>query len=231
MDGRWKMKKILYHGSEAKIEKPEYGKGARTNDYGRGFYCTETLELAKEWACAKNKDGYANVYELCMDGLRVLNLNEGNYHILNWLAILAEYRTYWQRGSIAEAAKRYIRENFLIDISAYDVIVGYRADDSYFSFAQDFVSGVISLRKLSDAMHLGNLGEQIVLKSQQAFEALNYLGSEPVRAEEYYIKKTTRDREARREYRRTRLSDDEMHDLFIIDIMREGIKNDDIRLR
>ena len=53
---------------------------------------------------------------------------------------------------------------FLLDISEYDVIIGYRADDSYFSFAQDFVAGVISLQKLSEAMQLGKLGEQIVLK-------------------------------------------------------------------
>ena len=40
------MKKVLYHGSEFLIEKPEFGKGARHNDYGRGFYCTENIELA-----------------------------------------------------------------------------------------------------------------------------------------------------------------------------------------
>ena len=138
------MKKILYHGSEFLIEKPEFGKGARHNDYGRGFYCTENIELAREWACAKQKNGYVNIYELDMEGLKVLNLNDSKYHILNWLAILADNRTYWQNGSIAEEAKKYIKEHFLIDITPYDIIVGYRADDSYFSFAQDFVSGVIS---------------------------------------------------------------------------------------
>lgn len=47
------MKLRLYHGSENIIEVPEYGKGMRNNDYGRGFYCTEDIELAREWACAK----------------------------------------------------------------------------------------------------------------------------------------------------------------------------------
>lgn len=56
------MEKILYHGSEHIIEKPEWGKGALTNDYGRGFCCTEHAELAMEWACAKNVNGYANQY-------------------------------------------------------------------------------------------------------------------------------------------------------------------------
>ena len=224
------MKKILYHGSEFLIEKPEFGKGARHNDYGRGFYCTENIELAREWACTKQKNGYVNIYELDMEGLKVLNLNDSKYHILNWLAILADNRTYWQNGSIAEEAKKYIKEHFLIDITPYDIIVGYRADDSYFSFAQDFVSGVISLEKLSEAMRLGKLGEQIVLKSPKAFETIYFQNYENVDAEIYYIKKAEREREARREYRRRKKESADIHELFMLDIMREGMENGDTRL-
>ena len=220
----------LYHGSENIIEKPEYGKGARHNDYGKGFYCTEDIELAKEWACAKQKNGYANIYDLDMTGLKVLHLNAPEYNILNWLAILADNRTYWQNGSIAEQAKNYIKENFLPDISEYDVIVGYRADDSYFSFAQDFVAGVISLQKLSEAMRLGKLGEQIVLKSPQAFEKIQYVKSEPVDMQAYYIKKIERERAARKEYRMSKRQKADLNELFILDIMREGMENDDPRL-
>ena len=231
MQGVKKMNRILYHGSDHIIEKPEYGKGMRNNDYGRGFYCTENLELAKEWACAKQKDGYTNFYELDMEGLKVLNLNESPYHILNWLALLAENRTYWQNGSIAQEAKQYIKEHFLIDISEYDILIGYRADDSYFSFAQDFVSGTISLEKLSHAMRLGKLGEQVVLKSRAAFDKIHYLKSEPVSAGEYYQRKMQREKEARKEYRSTKKSTSYLKEIFIIDIMREGMQNDDLRLR
>lgn len=42
-------KVILYHGSPDVIKKPVFGKGKVYNDYGFGFYCTEHLELAKEW--------------------------------------------------------------------------------------------------------------------------------------------------------------------------------------
>ena len=224
------MSKILYHGSENIIEKPEFGKGARNNDYGKGFYCTENIELAKEWACAKQNNGYANIYEFDMAGLKVLNLNSPEYNILNWLAILADNRTYWQNGSIAEQAKKYIKDNFLPNISGYDVIIGYRADDSYFSFAQDFVAGVISLQKLSEAMRLGKLGEQIVLKSQKAFEQIEFIGYEDVDAGEYFNKKREREREARQEYRRSKTVTANVDDLFILDIMRKEIKNGDARL-
>ena len=224
------MKLRLYHGSENIIEVPEYGKGMRNNDYGRGFYCTEDIELAREWACAKNHDGYVNIYEFDMSGLNVLNLNDPKYNILNWLAILADNRTYWQNGTIAEEAKEYVKKHFLIDISAYDVIRGYRADDSYFSFAQDFVAGTISLEKLSEAMWLGKLGEQIVLKSPKAFETIYFQNYENVDAEIYYIKRAEREREARREYRRRKKESADIHELFMLDIMREGMENGDTRL-
>lgn len=51
---------IIYHGSSEIVKQPVYGKGKPYNDYGIGFYCTEHLELAKEWACTKNIDGFVN---------------------------------------------------------------------------------------------------------------------------------------------------------------------------
>lgn len=216
------MKKILYHGSTDIIEIPKFGKGSTHNDYGRGFYCTEEIELAKEWACAKNMDGYANIYELDMSDLRVLYLNDDNYHILHWLAILAKYRTYWERGSISERAKSYIRENYFIDLSGYDCIVGYRADDSYFSFVQDFVSGAISLRQLSEAMYLGKLREQVALKSKRAFDKLQFIGYEVALQEEYFTKKIVRDKQARDQYRRTKTIAPDIDDVYMLDIMRNG---------
>lgn len=74
--------------------------------------------------------------------------------------------------ALQKRQKSYIKENFLPDISSYDVIIGYRADDSYFAFAQDFVAGVISMQKLAHAMKFGQLGEQIVLKSKKLLNRL-----------------------------------------------------------
>lgn len=44
------MKKMLYHGSSSIIRKPVFGFGKPYDDYGSGFYCTEVLDLAKEWS-------------------------------------------------------------------------------------------------------------------------------------------------------------------------------------
>ena len=222
---------LVYHGSDHIIEKPVYHGSKRTNDYGYGFYTTESIELAKEWACSDQRNGFANIYEFNPEGLSVLHLNSPEYNILNWLAILTKYRSYWQNGSIAEEAKNYLQQHFFVDPAPYDVIVGYRADDSYFTFAQDFVAGAISLKKLSEAMRLGKLGEQIVLKTEKAFEHIRFVGAEPADAETYYEKKALRDREARRAYRSTRQVSNALNELYMIDIMREGIVNGDTRLR
>ena len=222
---------ILYHGSDHIIEVPVFNGSKRTNDYGYGFYTTESEDMAKEWACSDNQDGFANCYEADLDGLSILDLNSSEYCILNWLAILANYRSYWQRSSITEEAKEYLHKHFFIDPSDYDVIIGYRADDSYFSFAQDFVAGTISLSKLSEAMRLGKLGEQIVFKSQESYRHIRFLKAIPANAATYYEKKAARDLEARRAYLNTKRSKDNINDLFMIDIMREEIKNGDPRLR
>lgn len=222
---------IVYHGSDHIIETPVYNGSKRTNDYGYGFYTTEDSMLAKEWACSNNTDGFSNAYDVNLEKLHILNLNSPEYNILNWLAILTNYRTYWQNGSIAEQAKDYLQQHFFVDPSGYDVIIGYRADDSYFSFAQDFISGAISLSKLSEAMHLGKLGEQIVFKSKESFKRIKYIGSEPAKAAIFYEKKITRDREARIAYRTTKHPTDRVNEIYMLDIMREGIENGDPRLR
>lgn len=222
---------IIYHGSEKIIEKPIYGKGNLRNDYGRGFYCTESEELAKEWACSNNKNGFANKYELDTENLDILYLNSDNYNILNWLAILTKNRTYWENSTISEAAKKYIAENFMVNTEGYDVIIGYRADDSYFSFARDFVSGTISYSQLSEAMKLGELGEQVVLISKKAFENIKFIANSPADVQVYYTRKKERDRLARKKYRETKSMENLKDELFMIDIIREGMKQNDPRLR
>ena len=222
---------IVYHGSDHIIETPLYNGSKRTNDYGYGFYTTENKELAMEWACSDNRDGFANIYELNTDGLHILNLNDSQYTILNGLAVLTKYRSYWQSGSVAEEAKNYLQKNFFVDPSGYDIVIGYRADDSYFSFAQDFVSGAISLRKLSEAMRLGKLGEQVVLKSEKSFSQIRFIDAEAAAAEIYFEKKSFRDRDARRAYRLSRKEAENINELYMLDIMREEIRNGDPRLR
>lgn len=222
----------IYHGSSSIIEVPEFGKGNPMNDYGLGFYCTDNLELAKEWACRLPKDGFANKYLIDMDGLDVLNLSTDNWHILNWLAILLQNRSFEIGNPIAKDAKEYMLETFLPDYRNRDIIIGYRADDSYFSYAKAFLNGAIPLNALSEAMRLGKLGEQICIKSRSAFSKLRYMDSSVADGREYNMKRTARDNGARAEYLKLlELSSRDKDSIYMIDILRQKWTNDDERLR
>lgn len=136
---------IIYHGSQQIVETPQFGIGKEYNDYGQGFYCTENIELAKEWACPIKNNGYSNKYVLHLDGLNVMHLTKGAFNILNWLAILLSNRKFDISSPIGSNAREFILSRFMPDITDVDIMIGYRADDSYFSFAEDFVNNTISL--------------------------------------------------------------------------------------
>lgn len=222
-------KLVIYHGSNYIIEKPYYHGGKAKNDYGFGFYCTENLELAKEWSCSNNEsNGFANKYSIDLTNLKILDLTNKRYSILNWIAILLKFRTFDLSNDIAIQAKEYLIKNFYININNYDIVIGYRADDSYFSFAKDFVNNTIPIRKLSQAMELGQLGKQVVIVSKLAFERLHFEGFETADRLEYFTKRKTRDEKAREDYLKgTRNLATLTNDIFVVDIIRRGLKDGD----
>ena len=199
------MLRKLYHGSKGIIQKPVYGYGKKYNDYGLGLYCTEVINMAKEWAATANQNGYANCYELDCSDLKILDLNAEQFCILHWLTILLQNREFDTPSGLAYEAKAYLLENFKVDYSAYDAIIGYRADDSYFSFAQDFINGTFSLIK--------------------------FTGYELAEHTEWFDKKNKRDKSARREYFSTERNKRQRGDIYITQIMDEEMKSDDARLR
>lgn len=222
---------ILFHGSPNIIPKPIYSFGNPKNDYGLGFYCSESLELAKEWACTTEEGGYANQYEFDMSGLNVMNLSDGGYHILNWLAILLENRTFKLSGDLSSDARNYILRTFKPAYRDKDVVIGYRADDSYFTFANAFLNNTISLARLEKAMVLGKLGIQVVPISEKAFERLRFIDSYPADGTIYYPRRMARDTAAREEFRRTRRDPAAENELYMMDILRGRWQNDDPRLQ
>ena len=223
--------KVLYHGSTKVIERPVLGLGNPKNDYGLGFYCTESLKLAKEWACTELSDGFVNSYEIGFEGLNILHLNKKSYHILNWLSILLQNRTFVLSQGLPSEAKAYLLDNFLPEYEHYDLIIGYRADDSYFSFANAFLNNTISLEQLRKAMFLGKLGEQVVLKSEEAFSRLIFNESIPVDSSLYFPKRQARDRQARADFQNEKAEVSPADSVYMIDILRQKWTNEDPRLQ
>lgn len=224
------MEKIItiYHGSEKIVEVPTFGEGKKNNDFGLGFYCTESECLAKEWAVSSLRNGFANKYTLDTEYMRILSLNSPEYTILNWIAVLVEHRLFSIKTPVARRAKQYLIDNFSINVNAFDIITGYRADDSYFDYAESFLNNGISVEQLARAMKLGKLGEQIVIKSQFAFSRLKFEGFDVAEKEEFYVLRKSRDDEANRLY--LEMLEEESDGLYIQDIIRGGIKNDDPRI-
>ena len=222
-------KLVIYHGSKDIIEKPYYHDVKAQNDYGFGFYCTESLKPAKEWSCSNNENnGFANKYSINLSGLKILDLTDKRYSILNWIAILLKFRTFDLSNDISIQAKEYLLKNFYIDVNNYDIVIGFRADDSYFSFARDFVNNTIPVRKLSQAMELGQLGKQVVIVSELAFSKFHFEGFETADRLEYFTKRKARDEKAREDYLKgTRKSATLTNDIFVVDIIRKGLKDGD----
>ena len=218
----------IFHGSEQVVEVPTFGLGRKNNDFGLGFYCTESEDLAKEWAVSSLRNGFANRYTLDTEYLNVLNLNSPDYTILNWIAVLVEHRLFSIKTPVAHRAKRYLINNFGVNVNDYDLITGYRADDSYFNYAESFLNNGISVKQLAKAMRLDKLGEQIVLKSKFAFDRIRYEGFDIAEKEKYYVLRKSRDDEANQLY--LDMLEEEDDGLYIQDIMRGVIRNDDPRI-
>lgn len=221
----------LYHGSDHIVECPALKKGKLNNDYGQGFYCTTHRELACEWASKDaGKDGFVNEYRLDTSDLAELDLSQ--YTILHWLTILVQHRTFSVTSEIAKEAMVFLTDHYTIDTSSYDLIRGYRADDSYFSFVRDFLNNTISVQRLSYAMKLGKLGIQNVLVSEKAFEHLSFGKADSINTEEYHVQYIKRDSTARSKYQEIRSTAPfTRDDIFIMDLIRGGIDYGDSRLQ
>ena len=158
----------LYHGTPNKLVVPQYGGGDEKHDYGKGFYLTESIELAKEWAVCRpnNTNGWVHKYELDTDGLRILDFQQRD--VLAWLAELMKHRE-------AADSKRYrmlAERKYGIDTDDYDVIRGWRANASYFYIAKEFVRDNIDIDILEELLSLGGLGLQYCIKSKAAYANL-----------------------------------------------------------
>ncbi len=167
------MSKIaLYHGTPNKVVVPKFGGGDDKHDYGRGFYLTENMDLAKEWAvCRPNEqNGWIHKYELDCDGLRILDFQEKN--VLTWLAELMKHRDAADSKRYRMLAEKFI-EKYGVDTEGYDVIKGWRANASYFYIAKEFVRDNIDMDILEDLLSLGGLGIQYCLKSELAYSRLH----------------------------------------------------------
>lgn len=189
---------ILYHGSPNKVVNPTYGLGDEKHDYGKGFYLTEDLELAKEWAVCRPdlENGWLHKYELEVDGLTIIDFK--NHSVLAWLAELMKHRDASDTKRYRVLSKKFIKK-YGIDTSEADIIKGYRADASCFFIAKEFVRDNVDIEILEKLLSLGGLGIQYCIKSEKAYSCLKEIHESLTHVDysEFNNKYNRRDAEAR----------------------------------
>ena len=203
------------------LKQPSLGYHPFLCDFGHGFYCAESQEASMEMAPLGETHGYCCRYELDTAGLAALDLSRDGCNPLHWVAMLIQNRQFNLKLPVAQAAADYLLRHFLPDTSGIDVIRGYRADGVYFSFARDFLNNAITLRQLKTALECGELGKEMVVRSERAVSRLRFVEAIPVTEPELHNRRRReREESAKRAY--LELGGAGREDLFIVDIMKGG---------
>ena len=189
---------VLYHGSDTIVNPPIYGKGELANDYGRGFYMTEYPELAAEWACRSRKSsGIVNKYILNLDGLNILDMDKEPLE--HWISVLVQNRDNDLGTAARERSDRFVLR-YPFSVAVYDVVKGWRADDSYYAFVRAFFNLGLSFENLRTAMRFGEYGTQYCLLSEKSFNKIEYVTHSKIDTATYYEKRRSRDVKAKNLY-------------------------------
>ena len=179
-------------------------KGKSDSDFGQGFYTTPNENLGREWAYSSytsGEIGYLHAYSLDIEGLNVFDFTQEDS--LCWVTEILSHRKLKtdflgdQVEIVTDRLTKFI-PSYKRDTSTADVIIGYRADDSYFKYAADFMKGILYRETLDKALYLGDLELQVFLKSPLAFDRIKPLRVTEVerKYEEFYRRRDTNARSA-----------------------------------
>lgn len=207
----------FYYGADRLVTKPIFNYGNPSNDYGLGFYLTPNKDLARLWASKFPDGGYLIEFDVDVSKLKICHLDSTNDEdVLKWLSVLISHRFSNSRRNVNEQYINWIINNYPFDLGDYDAIVGYRADDSYFTYSYDFVRNELSLELLKEAMRIGKLGIQFVLMSEKSFKHIKYIKSEKIYHTDEYQKFQIKSRD---EYYKLKQRDD-INSTYLRDLMR-----------
>ncbi len=163
------MKLIIYHGSDNIINNPRHEGGRKFSDFGRGFYATTNIEMAKSWAARrKDKPAYVNKYMFNVDGLNSLTFDLD----IHWILFIA-----YNRGLILNDEINDILSEKYKNINKYDVIIGPTADDRMFDTLNLFFNNNITIDHCLHALNSMDLDIQYNIKTQTGIDAVAFSGS------------------------------------------------------
>lgn len=172
----------LYHGSDHPLPNPSFNWKNPDNDYGSGLYTTLDFTKAAEWASVHGENsGYVSTYQIDTTGLNILFLDK--YGLLSWVTEVIKNRG--ARGEASQILGKKLCDVYNIDSNNADIIIGYRADDSYTDVVDSFLKNEISIDETKRLFEEGFLGQQVFIKSEEAFNRLKYIGAKNINNQEY----------------------------------------------
>lgn len=157
---------ILFHGAKTSIDgEISIEKSKNTNDFGRGFYCGESLEQSTMFV-ANYPESSLYILKFDKNNLKSEKLNVDR----DWMLLIAYFR-----NKLADFSKHPILLHLLAKLEGVDYIVAPIADNRMFEIIDSFIDGEITDIQCQHCLSATNLGNQYVFTSEKALSQLQVL--------------------------------------------------------
>lgn len=163
---------IIYHGSTARVDKPEIRTSENFLDFGAGFYATTSFEQAQRWARIKmrreNKNiGYVSVYKFDFEKAETETvIHRYNEADIEWLKFVVSNRS-GQNSS-----------------EKVDMNIGPVADDNVYRSIRLFETGILDAEETVKRLKTEVLQDQWTFHTEKMLSYLTFIESKQIRQEE-----------------------------------------------
>ena len=157
---------ILFHGAKTNIEgEISLEKSRGTNDFGKGFYCGESLEQSAMFVA-----GYPES-SLYITQFDKTGLSSVQFFVdRDWMLLIAYFR-----GKLEQYSEHPVILELLSRLDGVDYIVAPIADNKMFEIIDSFINGEITDVQCQHCLSATNLGNQFVFKTEKALKQLKIL--------------------------------------------------------
>lgn len=157
---------ILFHGSKAGFDGTlSLEKSKKANDFGKGFYCGESLEQSAMFV-SNYPDSSLYIVDFDQADLNYINLSVER----DWMLMIAYFR-----GKLNEYEEHPIIQEILSRLEGVDYIVAPIADNRMFEIIDSFIAGEITDVQCRYCLSATDLGKQYVFRTQKALDHIRII--------------------------------------------------------
>lgn len=137
----------------------------KTNDFGKGFYCGQSLEQSAMFV-ASYPDSSLYIVDFDQADLKYISLSVER----DWMLMIAYFR-----GKLDEYADHPIIQGILSRIEGVDYIIAPIADNRMFEIIDSFIAGEITDVQCRYCLSATDLGKQYVFVTQKALDHIRII--------------------------------------------------------